>query len=92
MPDRETLEQQASALRAQLADVTQQLQEVQAEARQVALARLQEIRDRVRDLISEAEECANTAGLPFYSDTFIRGIEHGSTYAGEPYWTQSDYC
>lgn len=93
------LQQQAAALRAEmstlrekLAPIQKKLDEIEAQSKQTALARMEEIRNTILSLATEAEECASRAGMVFYKDSFIEGTMRGMNggyWDNEHYWQSS---
>lgn len=93
MTDETTLQAQASALRAQLSEIEGQLAQVKANSQKAALARIEEIQQQIKTLMTEAEELVNSTGLgPFYPSSFISRLELGTNgyWGADHYWQNSD--
>jgi hypothetical protein len=90
----ETTKEKAERLRAQLAEIRKELNPLEDQLKKQGLARIEEIRTQVRELVAEAEGLSREAGIIFYRETFLQGIDQeGLSHYGEQYyWQNSDYC
>ena len=84
--------EEAARLREELSSIQAQLKIIEESMARTSIQRIEEIRAQIKELIEEAKACSQDAGITFYPNTFIEGIEYGGTYGDEPYWAQSQYC
>ncbi len=92
MKTEKEIREEIAALSGQIAPLQDQMRKLQESRKQAVLSRIEEIRLEVVKLVEEAGTLTREAGIPFYRDSFLEGIDGNARYWGDAdhYWQASD--